>query len=108
MHVTLRQRQGGPEERVARDVVGEHVGRLTAAAHDPSVLGPRAVDEGGQDDALGIEAGEVEERAVDAVQRAAPADDLGVAVAAREVEVPEGRVVGGDQDGRTRLGDAVA
>ena len=81
---------------------------VASAADDAGVLGAAAVDERGLDDALGVEAGEVEERAVDAIHRAAFADDLRVPVATRTVEVPEGRVVGGDQDGGARLGDAVA
>ena len=106
--MALRERERGPEEGVARDVVGEQLRRVAGAADDAGVLGAAAVDERRLDDALGVEAGEVQERAVDAVHRAALADDLRVPVAACAVEVPKGGVVGGDQDGGARLGDAVA
>ena len=101
------ERKRGAEERIARDVLGEHVRRLAAAADDAGVLGAAAVDERRLNDALGVEAGEIEERAVDAVHRRAFVDDLGVPLATCAVEVPKGGIVRGDQHGRTRLGDAV-
>jgi hypothetical protein len=108
VHVARCECERGPEESVARDVVGEHMRRLAAAADDAGVLGAAAVDERRLDDALGVEARKVEERTVDAVHRAPSGHDLGVPVPAREVEVPKRRVVRRDQNGRARLGDAVA
>ncbi len=108
MHLAGGECQCRPKEGIAGDVVGEDVRRLAAAADDAGVLGAAAVDERRLHDALGVEAGEIEQRAVDTVQRAAAGDDLRVPLAAGAVEVPEGRVVGRDQHGRARLGDAVA
>ena len=88
-----RQSQRGPEEGIARDVLRKHVRRLAAAADDPSVLAAAAVDERRLNDALGIEAGEIEERTVDAVHRRPRFDDLGVPLATCAVEVPKDGVV---------------